>query len=199
MKARLATCFFKIGHTCFEFLFLSTEVRNDEVFHPTTSTHSSEVKKPFPIGIERKRGSDLPSKMPSQSSHKLSPLGDISNSRSILTDFSRVNTVTVVAANYKGETCLACLLRVHEVLLVSTVDNYLWMVERKGNILKCECNWEATGKKIQHFKKGPLRPIPYDWARSSLYLKVGVYPSEMSRIESAIELYRLPIKSAEKE
>lgn len=137
--------------------------------------------------------------MPSRSNHKLSPLGDISNSRSILTDFIRVNTVTIVAAKYKGESCFACLLLVHEVLLVSTLDNYLWMVERKENIPKCECNWEATGKKIQHFKKGPLRPIPYDWAKSSLYLEVDFYPSEMSRIDSAIELYRLPIKTAEKE
>ncbi|KAL0584127.1 hypothetical protein ABG067_006011 [Albugo candida] len=192
MKAGLAKCFHKNGQACTQFLFLSSEVCNDAMFYPTSSAVISGDRKGSSTGFDNRRNAIRSSgKSSSQSDYKLSLLIDEFSSLSLLPDPSRV--VAVVAARYEGEGCLACLLLVHEVLVLSTEENYIWMVERKEGTPECKCTWKATGKRIQHFKMGLLRPIPYDLAEPAVHYDTSITNIEAHRITLKIGIDRLPL------
>lgn len=144
-ETELAKCIGDSGEPCTGFLFPSTEVCKDEKFYPITSTHSSEDEKGFSIVAN-----GFPAESSSQSNGKKTRL-------SILPDPSRV--VTVVGVKYVHSNCLACLLMLYEVLLVSTEDEYLWMVEHEEPTMNCDCTWEKTGTRLEKFKMNPLRPV----------------------------------------
>lgn len=162
-ETRLVRCFSERSYICTRFLFLSTDVCNDEVFYPTISADSSGDTKV----------SGFPGESSSQSNRKGSRLQKKLLSSSELPDPGRV--VTVVAVKYGGEDCLACLLVVHEVLLVSTENAYLWMVERTKHTTDCLCEWKTTGKKIEQFKMGPLRPLSVFEVNLGNHNKVDIF------------------------
>nr|CCA25128.1 AlNc14C277G10054 [Albugo laibachii Nc14]CCA25762.1 AlNc14C320G10575 [Albugo laibachii Nc14] len=54
---------------------------------------------------------------------------------------------TVVVQYEATNECLACLILVHEVLLVSVKSSHVWMIESQEEV-KCECLVNKTHHKL---------------------------------------------------
>lgn len=52
---------------------------------------------------------------------------------------------------------------------------------------------EATEKRIQHLKMGPLRPLPCDWAEPAVHNDTCTTDIEAHRITLKIGINRLPL------
>nr|CCA23483.1 AlNc14C195G8558 [Albugo laibachii Nc14]CCA26699.1 AlNc14C403G11396 [Albugo laibachii Nc14] len=77
--------------------------------------------------------------------------------------------VTIVRVRYKTKRCLACYVLVHDVLVVSTIEGYVWMVEPKTGDWLCNC--AMTADSIFEYSRGilGLQQVPLSELNVHLY------------------------------
>nr|CCA14968.1 AlNc14C7G976 [Albugo laibachii Nc14] len=67
--------------------------------------------------------------------------------------------VTLVSATYDRVECLKCLALVHEVLFVSTVKRYVWMIKPNKEAPSCNCESIKTESELIYIDIHSLRSI----------------------------------------
>ncbi|KAL0590203.1 hypothetical protein ABG067_001848 [Albugo candida] len=92
--------------------------------------------------------------------------------------------VTIVMATYHTNECLKCLALVHEVLIVSTVKRYVWMIDSNRESPACNCAIIDEKSRLENLDIHSLRAISaievYAHIRGSDFWIGELHPSKIT-------------------
>lgn len=111
-----------------------------------------------------------------------------SNSGSLPTQPERL--IPVMMARYAEAYCLVCLALLYEVIMVSTVNKYVWVLRRENrnqNLPACQSC--LTDKKTKNLNIRSLRPISATQIQSYVHAEISMEGND----DGLIAIYQLPI------
>lgn len=111
-----------------------------------------------------------------------------SNSGSLPTQSERL--IPVMMARYAEAYCLVCLALLYEVIMVSTVNKYVWVLRRENrnqNLPVCQSC--LTDKKTKNLNIRSLRPISATQIQSYVHAEISMEGND----DGLIAIYQLPI------